>query len=103
MAAASGMRLTAIPQTFGVAERECGETFGEDGLRAGERRGEVGAGEMAFGGFGEVVVPDVAKGGVEADAFEAVVKADGPALLAGERREGDFGEVLEAGDPGGVC
>ena len=41
------------------------------------------AGEVALGGFLEVVVPDVREGVVEADALEAVVEAGGPVMLAG--------------------
>lgn len=60
--------------------------------------GERGSGEMALGGLGDVVVPDIFEGVVEADAFETVIEADGPALLARKSREGELGEVLEASD-----
>ena len=56
---------------------------------------------MAFCGTGKVVVPDIVEGGVEADAFEAVIVADGPAVLAGKGWKRDLGEVLEVGDGGG--
>ena len=56
------------------------------------------ADEMPFRWTGEVVVPDVTEGVVEADAFEAVIEANGPMLLGGEGGKGDFGEVFEALD-----
>ena len=67
-------------------------------LGAGEGAPERLALDVALGGFWQVVVPDVLKGMVEADALEAVVKADRPVVFPGEGGEDLLGEVLEAGD-----
>ena len=53
---------------------------------------------MALGGAGQMVIPDIVKGGIQADALEAVVEADRPALHPSEGGQIDFGELLEAGD-----
>lgn len=90
--------LTAEEEAGGVALAEEGETLVEEVFGAAEGAGEWGSGEVALGGPGEVVVPDVFEGVIEADALEAVVEPDGPALLAGESGKGGLGEVLEAGD-----
>ena len=79
-------------------ESERGEAFGGEGFGAGDGTGEWGAAEVTFSGPREVVVPDVTKGMVETDALEAVVEADGPAVLASEGGEDDLREVLEAVD-----
>ena len=83
--------FAAAGEAGGVAEfqeREAlvGEVFG-----AGQGSEEGFAGEVALGGFLEVVVPDVGEGVVEADALEAVVEADGPVVLAGEGGEDGLG------------
>ncbi len=87
----------------GVVELiEQGAISGEESFGGVEGAVEVPAGEVAFGGLGEVVVPDAGGGVVEGDALEAVVEADGPAEFAGAGGEECFGEVLPAGEFGGV-
>ncbi len=97
------MRFAAEAQAVCVAKIEGGPALSEDRFGAGDGAGKGLAGEMALGGARQVVVPDVVEGGVEADAFEAVIEADGPMLLAREGGKGDLGEVFEAGDLVEAC
>lgn len=90
--------LTAVAKACGVAGAEEGGVVSDKVFGAMEGPGEGIAGEMAFGGAGQVAVPNVFEGVVEADAFETVIEADGPAVFAGEGGERVLGEVLEAGD-----
>ena len=78
-----GAGFAAEVEAFGVAEGEGGQAFGSDDFGAADGAGEGFAREVALGGAGKVVIPDVVEGSVETDAFEAVVEADGPAVLAG--------------------
>ncbi len=92
--------FAAEAEAFCVAEGEGGKALGDDGFSAEDGASERFAREVPLGGPGKVVVPDVVEGSVETDALEAVVKSDGPAVLAGERWEGDLGEVFEVVDGG---
>lgn len=91
------LKLAPKAKGLGVAEGEGGEAFGGDRFSAADGSREREAGEVALRGAGEMAVPDIGEGVIEADALKAVIEANRPAMLAGKGGEGLLGEVLEVG------
>ena len=71
-----------------------------DTLGRGDRGLKLGVRQMMDGGAFYDGIPTRLHGGVEADAHEAVVVADGPGVAGRHGREGDAGEALPAGEQG---
>ncbi len=96
---APGLRfLPAIPQALRVARREYGQPFKGDCLGAGDGALQSFTMKMTLGRFLQVLVPDVGESVVEADALEAVVKPQGPAVLARKCRKSLLSQLFEVGN-----
>ena len=76
-----------------------GQSMRQNGLAACDGALQRLTLNMALGRAGEVVIPNILKRMVEADALEAVIEVDGPVLLAAQLRQRRFRQVFEAGDP----
>ena len=94
--------LASVTQAGVIARVEHGTIAFQQCFRTAQRAVERFPGKVALRRPREMVVPDIAKGVVQADPFEAVVEAYRPTLRLRFGRELLLGQLLETSDTPGA-